>query len=102
MPQGFQQQQGMPGTRPVAPAAGLRPSGQGTSPRADGIMLPNQQKSGTPVLEDSFLNHTDNSEQNILNSKPQDAATAGKKVFALPCGFCPCVTQYGKVKAPIQ
>jgi hypothetical protein len=40
-------------------------------------------------LDDSFLNGTDNSEQNI--------ETAGKKVFALPCGFCPYVTQFGKV-----
>ncbi|KAK7351813.1 hypothetical protein VNO77_11527 [Canavalia gladiata] len=76
---GFQQQQGMPGARPVAPAAGLRPPVPGNSARADGTIQPNQQKSGTPVLEDSFLSHTENGEQNLLNSKPQEATTAEKK-----------------------
>jgi len=82
--QGFQQQQGMPGARPVAPTAGLRPPVHGSSAQADFTTQPNQQKSGTPVLEDSFLNRTDNGEQNILNTKPQDATTAEKKVLALP------------------
>ncbi|CAJ1973131.1 unnamed protein product [Sphenostylis stenocarpa] len=77
--QGFQQQQGMPGARPVAPTAGLRPPVHGISARADGITQPNQKMSGTPVLEDSFLNPIDNGEQNILNSKPQDATSAEKK-----------------------
>lgn len=82
--QGVQPQQGMPGARPVAPAAGLRPPAQGTSPPASGAMQPNLHKSAAPVLEDSFLNHTDNGDQNILNSKSLEASTAGKKVFALP------------------
>ncbi|CAL0326955.1 unnamed protein product [Lupinus luteus] len=77
---GFQSQQGMPGARPVAPAAGLRPPVQGISPPAPGTMQPNQQKSGAPVLEDSFLNPTDNGDKDILNSNSQEAATAGKKV----------------------
>ncbi|XP_019438105.1 PREDICTED: epidermal growth factor receptor substrate 15-like isoform X2 [Lupinus angustifolius] len=77
---GFQSQQGMPGARPVAPAAGLRPPVQGTSPPAPGTMQPNQQKSGAPVLEDSFLNPTGNGDKDILNSNSQEAATAGKKV----------------------
>nr|KYP64867.1 putative calcium-binding protein C800.10c family [Cajanus cajan] len=77
--QGFQQQQGMPGARQVAPTAGLRPPVHGSSARADGITQSNQQKSGTPVLEDSFLNRTDNGEQNILNSDPQGDMTAEKK-----------------------
>ncbi|XP_027354203.1 actin cytoskeleton-regulatory complex protein pan1 isoform X2 [Abrus precatorius] len=76
---GFQQQQGMPGARPVAPAAGLRPPVPGSSAQADGTTQPNQQKSGTPVLEDSFLNPTDNGERNILNSNPQEATSAEKK-----------------------
>jgi len=76
--QGFQQQQAMPGARPVAPTAGLRPPVHGSSPQADFTTQPNQQKSGKPVLEDSFLNRTDNGEQN-----PQDATTAEKKVLAL-------------------
>ncbi|KAL3022487.1 hypothetical protein AAZX31_04G016000 [Glycine max] len=77
--QGFQQQQGIPGARPVAPTAGLRPPVQGSSAQADGTQQPNQQKSGTPVLDDSFLNRAENGEQNILNSKPQEATTAEKK-----------------------
>ncbi|KAL2346170.1 hypothetical protein Fmac_000170 [Flemingia macrophylla] len=77
--QGFQQLQGMPGARPVAPTAGLRPPVHGSSVRVDGTTQPNQQKSGTPVLEDSFLNRTDNKEQNILNSEPQEELTADKK-----------------------
>lgn len=81
----------MPGTRPVAPAAGLRPPVQGTPARADGTVLPDQK---TSVLDDSFLNDTDNSKQNI--------ETAEKKVFALPCDFCPYAIQFGKVKVPIQ
>jgi epidermal growth factor receptor substrate 15 len=84
--QGFQQQQGRPGAPPVAPAAGLRPPVQGTPAQADGTVAPDQKKFGTSALDDSFLNDTDNSEQNI--------ETAGKKVYALPCSFCPYVTQF--------
>ncbi|CAK8569191.1 unnamed protein product [Lathyrus sativus] len=71
---GFQQQQGMPGTRPVAPAAGLRPPVQGTPARADGTVLPDQKKFGTSVLDDSFSNDTDNSKQNIetAEKKPEE------------------------------
>ncbi|KAK7409862.1 hypothetical protein VNO78_00227 [Psophocarpus tetragonolobus] len=80
MGQGFQQQQGIPGARPVAPTSGLRPPAMyGSSARADGPTQPNQQKPGSPVLEDSFLNRADNDEQNILNSKPQEATTVEKK-----------------------
>lgn len=68
---GFQQQQGRPGAPPVAPAAGLRPPVQGTPAQADGTVAPDQKKFGTSALDDSFLNDTDNSEQNI--------ETAGKK-----------------------
>ncbi|XP_022636770.1 actin cytoskeleton-regulatory complex protein pan1 isoform X3 [Vigna radiata var. radiata] len=78
--QGFQQQQqGMPGARPVVPTAGFRPPVHGSSAQADFTTQPNQQKSGTPVLEDSFLNRTDSGEQNTSNTKPQDATTAEKK-----------------------
>ncbi|XP_027905267.1 epidermal growth factor receptor substrate 15 isoform X2 [Vigna unguiculata] len=78
--QGFQQQQqGMPGARPVAPTAGFRPPVHGSSAQADFTTQPNQQKSGTPVLEESFLNRTDSGEQNASNTKPQDATTAEKK-----------------------
>ncbi|XP_047177371.1 LOW QUALITY PROTEIN: actin cytoskeleton-regulatory complex protein pan1-like [Vigna umbellata] len=78
--QGFQQQQqGMPGARPVAPTAGFRPPVHGSSAQADFTTQPNQQKSGTPVLEDAFLNRTDSGEQNTSNTKPQDATTAEKQ-----------------------
>ncbi|KAF1893931.1 hypothetical protein Lal_00002482 [Lupinus albus] len=80
MGQGFQPQPGMPGARPLTPAAGLSPPVQGTSPPASGTMQPNQQKSGAPVLEDSFLNPTDNGNQNILNSESKEAVSAGKTV----------------------
>ncbi|WVZ21390.1 hypothetical protein V8G54_008712 [Vigna mungo] len=89
--QGFQQQQqGMPGARPVVPTAGFRPPVHGSSAQADFTTQPNQQKSGTPVLEDSFLNRTDSGEQNTSNTKPQDATTAEKKPpikRLFPC-FC--------------
>ncbi|CAJ2642811.1 unnamed protein product [Trifolium pratense] len=62
---GFQQQQGMPGAQPAAPAV------QGTPAQADGTLPPDQKKLGTSALDDSFLNNTDNSEQNI--------ETAGEK-----------------------
>ncbi|MED6119238.1 hypothetical protein PIB30_117472 [Stylosanthes scabra] len=74
---GFQQQQGMPGARPVAPAASLRPPVQGNSVQVGGTMPPNPKKSGAPVLQDSFLNRTDNGEQHM--PKPQDATTTEKK-----------------------
>ncbi|KAK7283462.1 hypothetical protein RIF29_12997 [Crotalaria pallida] len=77
---GFQPQQGIPGARPVGPAAGLRPPVHGTSPPASVTVQPNQKNSGAPVLEDSFLNPRDNGDQNILNSKSQEATTAEKKV----------------------
>ena len=68
---GFQQQQGIPGTQIVAPAAGLRPPVQGMPARPDSTVLPDQKNFGTSALDDSFLNDTDNNEQNI--------ETAGKK-----------------------
>lgn len=59
----------------MAPSTGLRPSVQGTSAQADNTVQPNQQKSGAPVLEDSFFSDTDSGEQK--------EATAGKKVLPL-------------------
>ncbi|KAF7817689.1 actin cytoskeleton-regulatory complex protein pan1 isoform X1 [Senna tora] len=75
------QQTAMPGARPVAPATVSRPPVQGTSSRVDDrTMQPNQQKSAAPVLEDSFLNQVNNGNQDKLNSKPNEATTAAKKV----------------------
>ncbi|KAJ7957986.1 Calcium-binding ef-hand-containing protein [Quillaja saponaria] len=77
---GLGQQQGMPGSLPMAPATGLRPPIQGSSPQADDIVQANQQKSRARVLEDSFLNQSDNMELNVANSNGQEATTTGKKV----------------------
>ncbi|KAF5455621.1 hypothetical protein F2P56_025179 [Juglans regia] len=77
---GFGQQQGMQGARPIAPATGLRPPMQVSAPQADGVLQSNQQKSGVPALEDSFVNQLDTRGPNSMNSKPPEATTAGKKV----------------------
>ncbi|KAK4275047.1 hypothetical protein QN277_018189 [Acacia crassicarpa] len=76
---GFQQQPGMPGARPLAPSAVSRPPVPGAPSRGDGLKQPNQQKSGAPVLEDSFLNQSDNGKQDEVNSKPNEATTGAKK-----------------------
>ncbi|KAG7971449.1 hypothetical protein I3843_07G134200 [Carya illinoinensis] len=77
---GFGQQQGMQGARPIAPATGLRPPMQVSAPQADSVSQSNQQKSGVPALEDSFVNQLDTRGPNSMNSKPPEATTAGKKV----------------------
>ncbi|XP_059460128.1 actin cytoskeleton-regulatory complex protein pan1-like isoform X1 [Corylus avellana] len=71
---------GFGGARPIVPATGLRPPMQVSAILADGVMQSNQQKSGAPVLEDSFGNQLDTGGHNSANSKPQVATTAGKKV----------------------
>ncbi|KAJ7966981.1 Calcium-binding ef-hand-containing protein [Quillaja saponaria] len=76
---GFGQQQGIPGTRPMAPATGLRPPIDRSPPRADGTVQANQQNSGAPVLENSFLNQSDNMELNVANSMHQEATSGVKK-----------------------
>ncbi|XP_041021373.1 epidermal growth factor receptor substrate 15-like 1 isoform X1 [Juglans microcarpa x Juglans regia] len=76
---GFGQQQGMQGAQLIAPSTNLRPPVQSSGPLADGEIQSNQQKSGPPVLEDSFLNQI-NTGLNSANSKSQVATTAGKKV----------------------
>lgn len=74
----------MPGAPPLVPATVSRLPVQGTSPQVDDVTIkPNQQKSAAPVLEDSFLNQVDNGKQDKLNSEPDEATTAAKKVFPL-------------------
>ncbi|KAG2698105.1 hypothetical protein I3760_07G134900 [Carya illinoinensis] len=68
------------GARPIAPATGLRPPMQVSAPQADSVSQSNQQKSGVPALEDSFVNQLDTRGPNSMNSKPPEATTAGKKV----------------------
>ncbi|XP_043712719.1 actin cytoskeleton-regulatory complex protein PAN1-like isoform X3 [Telopea speciosissima] len=81
---GLPQQHGMPGARPVSSAAGVRPPLQvPVSPRADGVMQPNQQKSRVPVLEKHLVNQLSKEEQDSLNSKFQEATEADKKVEEL-------------------
>ena len=77
---GLQQQQGMPvsGARHVTPAMGGRPP---LPHRADEGKQTNQQKSKVPVLEKHFVNQLSKEEQDMLNTKFQEAAAANKKVL---------------------
>ncbi|XP_043711028.1 LOW QUALITY PROTEIN: epidermal growth factor receptor substrate 15-like 1 [Telopea speciosissima] len=79
------QQPGMPGARPILPAASARPPMQVPfSPQADGVMRqPNQQKSRVPVLEKHLLNQLSKEENASLNSEFREAADADKKVEEL-------------------
>ena len=77
----------MPGARPVAPSAVAASPVPGAPSRInDDAKQPNQQKSGAPVLDDSFLNLTDSGKQDKVNSKPNEATTGVKKVFSF--AFC--------------
>ncbi|KAM7253425.1 hypothetical protein ACFE04_026043 [Oxalis oulophora] len=67
-----------PGLRPPVPSPGLRPPAPGNAPLSEGPSIPNQQKPGAPVLDDSFNNQLVNGEQNGLNF--QDAPGEEKKV----------------------
>ncbi|KAJ4966475.1 hypothetical protein NE237_018324 [Protea cynaroides] len=81
---GLQQQHGMPGARPLLPAASVRPPVQVlASPQADGVMQPDHQKSRMPVLEKHLVNQLSTEEQDSLNSKFQVATEADKKVEEL-------------------
>ncbi|KAF8405559.1 hypothetical protein HHK36_010466 [Tetracentron sinense] len=80
---GLQQQQGVPGARPMTPEAGVRSQMQVAFPQADRGMQPNQQKSRVPVLEKHHVNQLSNEEQNSLNSKFQEAKEADGKVEEL-------------------
>ncbi|KAF8406718.1 hypothetical protein HHK36_008810 [Tetracentron sinense] len=79
---GLQQQQGMPGARPMSPAAGVRPQMQVAIPQSERGMQPNQQKSRVPVLEKHLVNQLSKEEQNSLNSKFQEAVEADKKAIS--------------------
>ncbi|KAL3593092.1 hypothetical protein D5086_011732 [Populus alba] len=76
---GFGQQLGM-GARPMAPILGMRPPVPVNSPQPDAAMASNQQMSGAPVLEDSFLNQHEGGEQNSANSMTQDGTASEKKI----------------------
>jgi len=75
---GFGQQLGM-GARPMAPILGMRPPVPVNAPQPDAAMANNQQMSGAPVLEDSFLNQHEGGEQNSANSMTQDGTASEKK-----------------------
>ena len=75
---GFGQQLGM-GAQPMAPILGMRPPVPVNSPQPDAAMANNQQMSGAPVLEDSFLNQHEGGEQNSANSMTQDGTASEKK-----------------------
>uniref|UniRef100_A0A6M2F1Y9 EF-hand domain-containing protein n=1 Tax=Populus davidiana TaxID=266767 RepID=A0A6M2F1Y9_9ROSI len=76
---GFGQQLGM-GARPMAPILGMRPPVPVNSPQPDAAMANNQQMSGAPVFEDSFLNQHEGGEQNSANSMTQDGTASEKKI----------------------
>ncbi|XP_075673668.1 uncharacterized protein LOC142643029 [Castanea sativa] len=80
---GFQQQQGMPGPGPGARhmAAG-RPPRPVPVPQAEGSQV-NQQKAKVPVLEKHLVDQLSTDEQNLLNSRFQEATEADKKVEEL-------------------
>ncbi|XP_077246900.1 uncharacterized protein LOC143886702 [Tasmannia lanceolata] len=81
---GFQQQQGIPGMRPITPATGLKAPPQiPVPPQADGAAQSMQPKSRVPVLEKHLVNQLSKEEQSALNSKFQDATEADKKVEEL-------------------
>lgn len=72
----------MPGARHMVPAAGPRPPLPVATPRAvEGPTDP--PKSKVPVLEKHLANQLSTEEQNMLNSKLQEATEADKKVFTL-------------------
>uniref|UniRef100_A0A3N7GBJ2 EF-hand domain-containing protein n=1 Tax=Populus trichocarpa TaxID=3694 RepID=A0A3N7GBJ2_POPTR len=76
---GFAQQLGM-GARPMAPILGMRTPVPVNAPQPDAAMANNQQMSGVPVLEDSFLNQHEGGEQNSANSMTQDGTASEKKI----------------------
>lgn len=74
----------LPGAQPVIPAAVSRSPVQGTTSQVgDGTMQHNEQKSGAPVLEGSFLNQVDHGKQDKSNSKRHEATIAEKKVLPM-------------------
>ncbi|KAM4089592.1 hypothetical protein ACB094_07G165100 [Castanea mollissima] len=78
---GFQQQQGMPGPGARHMAAG-RPPRPVPVPQAEGSQV-NQQKAKVPVLEKHLVDQLSTDEQNLLNSRFQEATEADKKVEEL-------------------
>ncbi|KAA8537395.1 hypothetical protein F0562_026918 [Nyssa sinensis] len=77
---GLRPQQGMSGSQPITSAAGLRPPRPVMFPQADRAMQFDQQKTGVTSMENSHVNQLSNGEQNLLNSKSQEAAETEKKV----------------------
>ncbi|KAM3695848.1 hypothetical protein ACB098_07G165000 [Castanea mollissima] len=78
---GFQQQQGMPGPGARHMAAG-RPPRPVPVPQAEGSQV-NQQKAKVPVMEKHLVDQLSTDEQNLLNSRFQEATEADKKVEEL-------------------
>ncbi|KAI8003142.1 putative calcium-binding protein C800.10c [Camellia lanceoleosa] len=74
---GFRPQQGMPGARPVASAAGMRPPVPGMFPQADGTIHFDQQKARMHLMESSHGNQLSNGEQNTVDT---ESAETEKKV----------------------
>lgn len=77
---GFGQHQGMQGSQMMAPAAGLRPPMQLSTPQAGGALQPNQQNLRVQGMEGLNTTQLDNGKQDSSNSKPEEPKDAGKKV----------------------
>lgn len=78
---GFGQPQPQVTARSMAPTAGLRPPTNVPASKADGAKLSNEQKSRSPVLEDSFLDQSQKGQQNSGSLNAQDATASEKKAF---------------------
>lgn len=76
---GFGQPQPQVTARSMAPTAGLRPPTNVPASKADGAKLSNEQKSRSPVLEDSFLDQSQKGQQNSGSLNAQDATASEKK-----------------------
>lgn len=78
---GFGQPQPQVTARSMAPTAGLRPPTNVPASKADGAKLSNEQKSRSPVLEDSFLDQSQKGQQNSGSLNAQDATASERKAF---------------------
>lgn len=66
----------------MAPAAGLRPPMQLSTPQADGALQPNQQNLRVQGMEGLNTTQLDNGKQDSSNSKPEEPKDAGKKAIS--------------------
>lgn len=94
MPQQKQQQQGMPSAQPAASVPGSMPSIDLNAPKADSAAKSSQQKSGGPVLEDSFLDPLGHGDRTSVNAKSKDAAAVKQAIATLLLYFQSSFSHY--------